>query len=112
MGISSEPVWLGLYCACAIVTTFHLPLSSARKVAVLTILALALVFSEARASIIALGVAACAAVIANALTGAEPARRSQNRRVFIGFALVAVIAAVLIPSARNNVSHEIPDWLQ
>lgn len=94
MGIYREPDWLGLFCAVAIVTTLRLDFSLGRKVAFLSILGAALIFSLARGSVIALGALAVVVVGINLLSKSDLARRSQNRQVLLIFA--GVVAAVLI----------------
>lgn len=96
MGIYREPDWLGLFCAVGIITTLRLDLSSRNKIALLSILSLALLFSLARASVIALAVIAIVAAIGNLIGQSAGKRDTRNRRAL--FAICGVVVAVLVLS--------------
>jgi hypothetical protein len=102
MGIYGEPDWLGLFCSVGIVTTLRLDLRRLYKITSISILGLALLFSLARTSIVALGVVAVVAVIANRLIRSDMARRSRNRQVLVVFACIVSMILVLSPSLSNR----------
>jgi hypothetical protein len=103
MGIYREPDWLGLFCSIGIITTLRLEFSRLRKITFLSILGIALLFSLARASIIALAVVAVVAIVANLLTNSDTARRSRNRQVVLTFLSIVTVVLVLSPSLSNRI---------
>jgi hypothetical protein len=103
MGIYREPDWLGLFCAVGIVVTLRLELSTRRKVAFLSILAMALLVSLARASVIALGAIALASLVGSLLSGSRPsARQRRNRQALLALAGVVVVVLALTPSLSGR----------
>jgi hypothetical protein len=102
MGIYREPDWLGLFAAAGIITALRLELSSARKAAYLSILSLALIFSLARASVVALAVLGVVAIVGNSLTNSELVRRTRNRQALLILAGVVIAALALSPSLSNR----------
>jgi hypothetical protein len=102
VGIYREPDWLGLFCCIGIVTTLWLDFPRLSKVTFLSILSVALLFSLARASIVALGILAIVVVVANLLTRSEATRRSRNRQVLLIFAAVATVVLILSPGLSNK----------
>jgi hypothetical protein len=103
MGLYREPDWLGLFCAVGIVVTLRLDCSRRRKITFLSILGVALLFSLARASIVALGIVAVVAVVANLLSKSRTAHRSRNRQVLFGFAVVVAIVLFLSPGLSSRI---------
>lgn len=104
MGIYHEPDWLGLYCSVGIITTLRLDLSRPSKVTCLSILGLALLFSLARASIVALAVVAAVAVAVSARgqSSDSSTRRSRNRQVLFAVGAVIALALALNPSLSRR----------
>lgn len=101
-GIYREPDWLGLFCAAGIVTTLRLNLPSRRKVAFLSVLSLALIFSLARGSVIALLVVGAVATLSNLLANRDGALRSRNRQVLAVLAGIVTVALVISPSLSGR----------
>jgi hypothetical protein len=105
MGIYHEPDWLGLFCSVGIITTLRLDISRPSKIAFLSILGLALLFSLARASIVALAVVAAVAIAMNARgqSSDSSTRRSRNRQVLIAVGTVIALALALNPSLSRRI---------
>jgi hypothetical protein len=103
MGFYREPDWLGLFCAVGIVVTLRLDCSRRRKITFLSILGVALLFSLARASIVALGIVAVVAVVANLPAKPRTAHRSRNRQVLLGFAIVLAVVLFLSPGLSSRI---------
>lgn len=101
-GIYLEPDWLGLFCAVGIVTTLRLDLPSRRKVGFLSILSLALIFSLARGSVIALVVVGVVATLGNLMAKRDIALRSRNRQVLAVLAGLVTVALVVSPSLSGR----------
>jgi hypothetical protein len=102
-GIYREPDWLGLFCAVGIVTTLRLDLARTLKATFLAVLGFALLFSLARASIIALAITGVLAVGANLLTQSDAKRRSRNRQVLAVVGGVVVGVLVLSPGLSDRI---------
>lgn len=102
MGIYREPDWLGLFSAVGIVTTLRLRLSTSHKIAFLSLLSLALVFSLARASVVALAVIGAIAVVSDWLTQTRAAGRSRNRQALLALSGVVVVVLGLTPSVSDR----------
>lgn len=102
MGIYREPDWLGLFCAVGIVVVLQIDeLTRLRKIMFLLVLGLALVFSLARASIVALGALAIISIFVNILSGTS-ARRSRNRQVLVAVGCLATVSLALNSSLASR----------
>jgi hypothetical protein len=106
-GIYREPDALGLYCAVGFVATLWLNAPTWLKIALCGVLGLASLFSQARASLIALVVVAAAAVVVNAVSRSDPHRRRQNRRVIAAFAVVILAATTILPGEAGRLENRI-----
>jgi hypothetical protein len=104
MGIYREPDWLGLFCAAGIVTTLRLDLTRLQTAACLSILGVALIFSLARGSVIALGLLVVVSAVAGLLRRPDLRRRARNRQVVLIFAGVLTVVLVLSPSIAGRLA--------
>lgn len=104
MGFYHEPDWLGLFCSVGIVTTLRLDLSRSAKIAFLSILGLAMLFSLARASIVALVIVAMATVAFKLVAERDASRRrSGNRQVLFAVAGLVTLVLALSPSLSHRI---------
>lgn len=103
MGIYREPDWLGLFCSVGIIVALQIDLSRRWKVAFLSILGLALLFSLARASIVALAMVGVVAVTLGWLGKSNAAHRLRNRQVLTVFAGIIVLVLVLSPELATKI---------
>jgi hypothetical protein len=103
MGIYREPDWLGLFCSVGIIVTLRVELSRLWKIAFLSILGLALLFSLARASIVALAVVGVVAVALGWIREPKAVHRMQNRQVLAVFTGIIVIVLFLSPALATKI---------
>jgi hypothetical protein len=104
-GIYREPDWLGLFCAVGIVATLRLDLGSRLKFSAIGLLALGMLFSQARASFIALLVVGAMAMGAGIVSRGDRERRRRNRKVLIGFVILAAAGFALSPGVLSSLTH-------
>jgi energy-converting hydrogenase Eha subunit A len=106
-GIWHEPDWLGMYTAIGVLLTFRLRISARLHVALVSLLAIALMLSLARAAWIGLIAAALIAFAQRRESGQSVELRRRNRRIATAAVAVVGFLAAVNPSLRGNVANRV-----